>query len=187
VLVVVAIMITLMAAAPATILLLIGSQMQHDSMKKDDTIPAIDDPVKAASHTVAPPLPYHSTITQRHLIISCFPLPSPYSFPHVFVQITAMLNKGSVAQREANFRARAARAVTVLEVSCDGWRDAAIYGLLCVQVLGIKVDPLLAQEAGSGFEELKMKADLLMSMGELLPLLLKESRNCNSIPQIPER
>jgi hypothetical protein len=37
-----------------------------------------------------------------------------------------------------------------------------------MQVLGISVDPLLAQEVGAGFEELKANSDLILVMGELM-------------------
>ena len=39
-----------------------------------------------------------------------------------------------------------------------------------MQVLGISVDPLLAQEVGAGFEELKANSDLTLGMGELMQL-----------------
>ncbi len=42
----------------------------------------------------------------------------------------------------------------------------------CLQVLGIKVHPLLAVEAGAGLDELKAKSDLLLGMGSLFFLVL---------------
>ena len=42
--------------------------------------------------------------------------------------------------------------------------------LRLLQVLGISIDPLLAQEVGAGFDELKAKHDLILAMGELMQL-----------------
>ena len=78
--------------------------VQGSSWKQNDTIAATDDPASAASYKVL-----DSTAACNHGATSC----------HVTLpvtQVAAALSKGSLAQRQANERARDTRSVVVLEV-----------------------------------------------------------------------